>query len=43
MIVEDMTMKVLRKEVSQLGLRLKEFGEENRDLRDIMIYVYSII
>ena len=35
MIAEDTTMQALRKEVSELTLRLKELGEENRDLRDI--------
>ena len=35
MISEDVTMQALRKEVSALTLRLKELGEENRDLREI--------
>ena len=35
MTAEDMTMQALRKEVSELTLRLKELGEENRDLREI--------
>ena len=35
MTAEDMTMQTLRKEVSELTLRLKELGEENRDLREI--------
>ena len=30
-----MTMQALRKEVSELTLRLKELGDENRDLREI--------
>ena len=29
------TMQALRKEVSELTLRLKELGEENRDLREL--------
>ena len=35
MTAEDMTMQALRKEVSELTLRLKELREENRDLREI--------
>ena len=35
MIAEDMTMQALRKEVSELTLRLNELGEENRDLREL--------
>ena len=35
MTAEDMTMQALRKEVSELTLRLKELGDENRDLREI--------
>ena len=35
MTAEDMTIQALRKEVSELRLRLKELGEENRDLREI--------
>ena len=35
MTAEDMTMQALRKEVSELTLRLKELGEENRDLREL--------
>ena len=35
MIAEDMTTQALREEVSELTLRLKELGEENRDLREI--------
>ena len=35
MTAEDMTMQALRKEVSELKLRLKELGEENRDLREL--------
>ena len=35
MTAEEMTMQALRKEVSELTLRLKELGEENRDLREI--------
>ena len=35
MTAEGMTMQALRKEVSELTLRLKELGEENRDLREI--------
>ena len=31
----DQTLQALRKEVSVLTLRLKELGEENRDLREI--------
>ena len=35
MTAEDMTMQALRKEVSELTLRLKELGDENRDLCEI--------
>ena len=35
MTAEDMTMQALRKEVSELRLRLKELDEENRDLREL--------
>ena len=35
MTAEDMTTQALREEVSELTLRLKELGEENRDLREI--------
>ena len=35
MTAEDMTTQALRKEVSVLTLRLKELGEENRDLREL--------
>ena len=35
MTAEDMTTQALRKQVSVLQLRLKELGEENRDLREI--------
>ena len=35
MTAADMTMQALRKEVSELTLRLKELGEENRDLREL--------
>ena len=35
MTAEDMTIQALRKEVSELTLRLKELGEENRDLREL--------
>ena len=35
MTAEDMTMQALRKEVSELTLRLKELGEENHDLREL--------
>ena len=35
MTAEDMTTQALRKQVSELTLRLKELGEENRDLREI--------
>ena len=35
MTAEDMTMQALRKEVSELTLRLKELGAENRDLREL--------
>ena len=35
MTAEDMTMQALRKEVSELTLRLKELGDENRDLIEI--------
>ena len=35
MTAEDTTMQALRKQVSELTLRLKELGEEHRDLREI--------
>ena len=35
MTAEDMTIRALRKEVSELTLRLKELRDENRDLREI--------
>ena len=35
MTTEEMTMQALRKQVSELTLRLKELGEEHRDLREI--------
>ena len=35
MIAEDMAIQALRTEVSELNLRLKELGQENRDLREI--------
>ena len=35
MSAEYITMQALREEVSVLTLRLKELGEENRDLREI--------
>ena len=35
MTAEDMTMQALRKQVSELTLRLKKLGDENRDLREI--------
>ena len=35
MTAEDLTMQALRKELSELTLRLKELGEENQDLREI--------
>ena len=35
MTAEDLTTQALRKEVSELTLRLKELGEENRDLREL--------
>ena len=35
MTAEETTMQALRKQVSELTLRLKELGEENRDLREI--------
>ena len=35
MTTEEMTMQALRKQVSELTLRLKELGEENRDLREL--------
>ena len=36
MTAKDMTTQQLRKEVSELRLSLKDLGEENRDLRDIL-------
>ena len=35
MTAEEMTMQELRKQVSELTLRLKELGEEHRDLREL--------
>ena len=35
MTAEDMTIQALRKENSELTLRLKELDQENRDLREI--------
>ena len=35
MAAADQTLQALRKEVSDLNVRLKELGEENRDLREI--------
>ena len=35
MTAEEMTMQALRKEVSELRLRLQELDEENRDLREL--------
>ena len=35
MTPEETTMQALRKQVSELTLRLKELGDENRDLREL--------
>ena len=35
MTADDMKMQALTKEVSELRVRVKELGEENRDLREL--------